>query len=172
MSHYVAGKSVVVTYEISKFNSRKVEEGIGLVRTDHDYFSFVESSRIKNRIGNDNYAKLYNAIKPLDLSSSEGIPMHAVDNGYYYIKCIKKIEEKHPCDDFDNNTVAKHFRLSEKEAKVLIDSVTTKEDMIAFVETQKPRWKREADKAIAIVSDLNHKLDNDLLQIKSIKKQY
>ena len=158
---FVEKKSIIVEYESGRgYNRQTYQDGIGINRTNHDYFSAVQSQKIKNEIGTDNYRKLYNAVKPLHLSSEEGVPMHAVENGYYYIECIKG--EKPNDTKFDANTVAAHFRIEEKTAKDLIKNTNSKEDMIEYVESQKERWKQEADKALAVINEVKQNLKQDL----------
>ena len=60
---------------------------------------------------------------------------------------------------FDKLTVAKHFRINEKEAKELINKIESKEDMVNYIESQKPRWKKEADKALNVIQEVNAKLE-------------
>ena len=158
MSNYVAGKSVIISYKRTKFAREETVEGIGLVRTNHDYFSACESGKLRSVLGQNSYAKLYNAIKPLHLSNEEGLPMHAVENGFYYIECIKGNKDNTD-HKFDKLTVAKHFRINEKEAKELINKIESKEDMVNYIESQKPRWKKEADKALNVIQEVNAKLE-------------
>lgn len=76
---------------------------------------------------------LYDLIA-LHLSDIDGSPMHAVENGYYYLRQGKI------------DVLAKHLRIPYEEAEKLQDM--TKEDFIKFVDFQRLRWKEEADKVI------------------------
>ena len=158
---FIQEKSIIVEYQSGQgYNKKTYQDGIGINRTNVDYFSVVESARIKKEIGNDNYRKLYNTLKPLHLSSEEGVPMHAVDNGYHYIQCIKN--EKQNDSNFNAITVAAHFRIDEESAKDLIKNTNSKDDMIEYVESQKERWKKEADKALSVVKEIKLNVKQNL----------
>ena len=168
MSHYIPEKSVFIT-----FRERNVEyeEGIGLARTNHDYFSCTESLKLKNEIGGENYTKLFNTVKPLHLSNQDGEPLHAVENGFYYIQCIKKTEKRFPSDDYNLNTISEHFRINENDAGWLIEKVDTKEDLIKFVDSQKTRWKEEAGNALNLITEINNNLTNKQNQTVKTKNK-
>lgn len=131
--------------------------------------------------------KLFPHLKPLadlHMSNIDGEPMHAAENGLYYIQHM--IPGAMGCDPFASGfadqgygkkrsdeeciqIMADHFRISLNEARALLvalifhaESVShykrvyeggakpvVKAAMAIWVEAQKPRWKAEADKAIA-----------------------
>ena len=78
----------------------------------------------------------------LHLSDDSGIPMYALENGFYYCKNRqgRKLE-------YSAQTVADHFRIPLKQVPSI--RRMTKDELAAWIETQKPRWKAEADAVIA-----------------------
>lgn len=75
----------------------------------------------------------------LHLSDIDGVPMHAVENGFYHLGGTHWEKAKF-------NVAARHFRISENQARELASM--TKTELTAWVETQKPRWLAEANAAI------------------------
>ena len=80
--------------------------------------------------------KTYADIIALHLSDIDGVPMYAFDNGYYYLHNEK----------YGIKVAARHFRITLEQATKL--QKLTKEELEAWIETQKPRWKMEADNVI------------------------
>jgi hypothetical protein len=77
-------------------------------------------------------------LKPLvdlHLSDIDGIPMHALENGYYHLSRRTSLA-----------IAARHFRITEAEANELIGK--SKAELAIWVETQKPRWLAEANATI------------------------
>lgn len=86
----------------------------------------------------------------LHLSDKNGIPLHALENGYYYLQNPK---------EFDVNDVAEHFRIPVSEASKLQKGVQSgeldKNDIKLYVDKQKSRWKKEAQSAINWIKKLD-----------------
>ena len=102
----------------------------------------------------------------LHLSNINGVPMHAVENGWYWLKgaagdqgssfseSINPEEEPEKCIQM----LAKHLRISNAEAQKSIQettrsvkrvgSITAKQEFARYIERLKPHWKAEADEAI------------------------
>ena len=102
----------------------------------------------------------------LHLSDINGVPMHAVENGWYWLKgaagdqgsffseSINSEEEPEKCMQM----LAKHLRISNAEAQKLIQettrsvkrvgNITAKQEFACYIEHLKPHWKEEADEAI------------------------
>ena len=78
----------------------------------------------------------------LHLSDIDGAPMHSVENGWYWNGGTKWQEYK-------RETLADHLRISPEEADRVHLTYTTKEAFAEYVEQQRPRWKAEAETAIA-----------------------
>lgn len=90
----------------------------------------------------EHYPNQYTDIIALHLSDIDGVPMYAVENGYYFL-CAARGKEQ---TEYTYKTVAKHLRITEAEAEALAPyNRAMFED---FVEAQKPRWKQEADACI------------------------
>lgn len=89
------------------------------------------------------YPKQYTDLIQMHLADINGVPMYAVENGYYYLEIARGDKE----GNYTFDTVAKHLRISKLKATQIKDF--TLEEFTAFVEAQKPRWKQEADEIIA-----------------------
>lgn len=73
----------------------------------------------------------------LHLSDVDGVPMHAIANGWYFI------------EQQDRNALKSHFRLSDEAAGYMLSFVTTECKLEACVDNMRPRWKAEAEACIA-----------------------
>lgn len=80
--------------------------------------------------------KTYADMIALHLSDIDGVPMYAFANGYYYLHN----------EEYGIKAAARHFRITLEQATEL--QKLTKEELKEWVETQKPRWKMEADNVI------------------------
>lgn len=156
------------------------------------HFSLTIASWVRGRedmfgCAHDEILKIWPSLKPLadlHLSDIDGVPMHAAENGLYYVQhLIPGCSGYGPLassfadpgygqkrsDEECIQIMADHFRISLDEANHLLamlvgcaNSVShysrvyeggakpvVKAAMACWVESQKPRWKAEADKAIA-----------------------
>jgi hypothetical protein len=98
-------------------------------------------------------------IADLHLSDIDGVPMHALENGFYHLGGTHWQRPK-----FD--VAARHFRISENAARKLVadlfgdsfsvhagflskgEAEKAKSKLAQWVESQKPRWVSEANTAI------------------------
>lgn len=80
--------------------------------------------------------KTYADIIALHLSDIDGVPMYVYTNGYYHLHH----------EEYDIAILAEHFRTTLEQATEL--QKLTKEELKEWIETQKPRWKMEADNVI------------------------
>lgn len=81
-------------------------------------------------------------LKPLadlHLSDIDGVPMYALENGYYHLGGTKG-------DAVKLDVAARHFRITEAEANELVGM--SKANLAVWVEAQKPRWLAEANTVI------------------------
>jgi hypothetical protein len=156
------------------------------------HFSLTIASWVRGRedmfgCAHDEILKIWPSLKPLadlHLSDIDGVPMHAAENGLYYVQhLIPGCSGYGPLassfadpgygqkrsDEECIQIMADHFRISLNEARGLLaalifhaESVSqykrvyeggakpvVKAAVACWVEAQKPRWKAEADKAIA-----------------------
>lgn len=93
----------------------------------------------------DDLMKVWPDLEPLvvlHLSAANGMPTHAMENGWYWLGKTK-------WQSFDRDAVARHFRILPCQADILRITIETKAQMQDWVNEQKPRWKAEADNAIA-----------------------
>lgn len=89
------------------------------------------------------YPNQYSDFIRLHLSDINGVPMYAVENGYYFLQFARG-ELVSKDDPYTYENVAKLLRIP--DATILADF--SKDEFIAFVEAQKPRWKEEANAVI------------------------
>jgi len=82
----------------------------------------------------------------LHLASAEGVPYSAVPNGWYWAGGSRAARQEP-----DAGVLERLLRLGAEDARRVTAGVSggtmSLEDFEAFVETQKPRWKAEADAA-------------------------
>ena len=74
----------------------------------------------------------------LHLCDDSGIPLYALENGFYYCE--------NP-NEYSDSVISEHFRIPLE----MVPSIRkmTKAELGAWIETQKPRWKAEADAVIS-----------------------
>lgn len=89
----------------------------------------------------------------LHLSTMDGVPMHCLENGYYYCTHIAtESDVKYKSDvkvgelEFSDKVIADHFRIHESNVPEL--RKLSKVELQAWILTQMPRWKKEADEVI------------------------
>ncbi len=90
-------------------------------------------------------------IVSLHLSDIDGVPMYAVESGWYLLSAAKGINEwEIPTTDKDFVQItADYMRISRDDVARLIDTINTEAEFAAWVDTQRPRWKSEANAVIA-----------------------
>lgn len=164
MTTQISSKEIKKTKEVYYGNHcKQVEYGISV--TNHAYFSVTGNIGYKDHRGNDHFKdsngkywkyecegcihdEILNSwpdmadIVSLHLSDIDGIPMYALENGYFYYT-----ESSH------HQYLQKHLRLNNDEYAAILarlDSYTgNKKDLFAvIVEELKPRWKAEANAVI------------------------
>lgn len=116
---------------------------VKMSKTNREYFSITYEALWRGRVescgaGHDTirkyFGKQFDDVIPMHLSNSEGVPMHALENGFYYLQ--------NP-EEFSPEVVANHFRISLDSVEAL--KALSKDDLAKWVEDQKPRWKAEAE---------------------------
>lgn len=97
----------------------------------------------------------------LHLADQNGQPLHAEGNGYYWLAgALGGLGEKYHGSNGSHSVeqclkiFAEYVRITPEQADALIDSfkggqATVRAQFAAWVEQQSPRWKAEADRAIA-----------------------
>lgn len=73
-------------------------------------------------------------IVALHLSDENGVPRHAVDNGWYWY-------------ERDRETAARYLRVAPEDLPEGMD----REAFVAFIDLQRPRWRTEALQAFAFL---------------------
>ena len=115
---------------------------VKMSKTDHEYFSITYESVWRGRLescgaGHDTIRKYFgnqfDDVIPLHLADSDGVPMHALENGFYYLQ--------NP-EEFKPEVTANHFRISLEEVETLRHF--SKDQLSQWVEHQKPVWADEA----------------------------
>jgi len=79
----------------------------------------------------------------LHLSNIDGVPLHVLENGYYYL--THKLSDGKL--EFGDEVVAKHFRIKESEVQAM--RILTKSELAQWIPAELPRWKLEAENVIA-----------------------
>ena len=115
---------------------------VKMSKTNREYFSITYEALWRGRVescgaGHDTIRKYFGTqfddVIPLHLADAEGVPMYALENGFYYLQ--------NP-DEFGSEVVANHFRISLEEVETLRH--LSKDQLSQWVEHQKPRWADEA----------------------------
>lgn len=95
----------------------------------------------------------------LHLSDGDGVPMYAVENGYYYYSA------QYPDAATWFNTLQEYLRIDSDECHRLVNEMNAihteaerKAYFTAYVELCKPRWKQEAEAAQTLLKQL---IDNN-----------
>ena len=98
---------------------------------------------------------------PLHLSDLEGVPMHALANGHYWVSgCVDgKLGQKYTPDQSQaecRKILENHFRITEEETQEVIDLTIQggKEALSAWVQQRKIVWKVEAIAALSTIAAL------------------
>ena len=134
------------------------------------YFAITGTSYFKNRLYSagcihDEILKYFPELKylvDLHLSNFDGIPMYAVENGFYYYQIMNGDAKYHKIEENDEEKWKKilkeHLRINEEEFKefetICGIYLHTKETFTEYVDSQKPRWKKEARKALEQINEL------------------
>ena len=115
---------------------------VKMSKTNSEYFSITYEALWRGRCescgaGHETIRKYFGTqfddVIPLHLADSDGVPMYALENGFYYLQ--------NP-DEFGSDVVANHFRISLEEVETLRH--LSKDQLSQWVEHQKPRWADEA----------------------------
>lgn len=92
----------------------------------------------------------------LHLSSSDGVPMYAFENGFFFYS------DKHPNADTWFKIFCEHLRITKYEGDLLVAEMDKigKKDMqklffAAYVNQCLPRWKREAQTATELLEKIS-----------------
>ena len=121
----------------------KMNVMVKMSKTNHEYFSITyEQLTMRGRLescgaGHDTIRKYFgnqfDDVIPLHLADSDGVPMHALENGFYYLQ--------NP-EEFGPEVTANHFRITLDEVEELRHF--SKDQLSQWVEHQKPVWADEA----------------------------
>jgi len=121
----------------------KMNVMVKMSKTNHEYFSITyDQINMRGRLeacgaGHDTIRKYFgnqfDDVIPLHLADSDGVPMHALENGFYYLQ--------NP-EEFGPEFIANHFRISLEEVETLRH--LSKDQLSQWVEHQKPLWADEA----------------------------
>ena len=135
----------IITDRSNKNYTKNIKLNVNVVmsKTNHEYFSITYEALWRGRVesygaGHDTirkyFGKQFDDVIPLHLADSEGVPMHALENGYYYLQ--------NP-DEFKPEVTANHFRITLEEVEEL--RKLSKSQLSQWVEHRRPTWKSEAD---------------------------
>lgn len=135
----------ILAHRMTKDGKFIVHGGLHYIKGNHaPYFTLTydlydkRGEMIAGGAGHDEILKYYpefQDIADLHLSDIDGIPMHAVENGWYWYGGTKWQER-------DNKILAHHLRITQENASRL--NFNTKEEFAAYCKKQEKRWKQEA----------------------------
>jgi hypothetical protein len=101
----------------------------------------------------------------LHLSNLDGVPMHALENGFYWLAKVAGIpqeygpdQEKETCFSY----LCNHLRVDSVDGARIVEACmgiyqqgkNAKDHFSKIVESMKPRWKAEAESAISLLEKL------------------
>ena len=169
---------------MKKILKKQTEEGYLVVNieTENNYFSITGEIWKNKKSYYDNYDRNLmtcgcihdeilehfpelKIIVDLHLSDIDGLPMHAIENGFYYYEIMNGTARYHHAEPGDaekyRRVLCEHLRITEKELSFILislhDSDTTKGKKIIFsnhVNKLLPKWKDEADRALKYIEEL------------------
>lgn len=167
-------------------NNRVLEIKYGIAETNHKYFSITGTIWVKGYSKYDGkniegvnykwdvggcihdeilkYAPEYKPLVDLHLSDNDGVPMYAIENGFYYYEISRGVAKHHEFKEGDKekyeDVLKEHLRITEPELidllNILDNSDNAKNDFIQFVGTRISIWKLEAIRAIEDFNLLNN----------------
>lgn len=150
-----------------KISDNEYGNGYIEVRTDDGYFSVTCTFRDAGGCMHDVALKHRPDLKPiidLHLSDLNGTPMHAVENGFYWIAgAAGGLGQKYHGSNDDKHSVRdcisiamNHFRASKQDILDLIGfaMVLGKSAVENYCMWQETRWKQEAESAIKLIEKL------------------
>ena len=114
----------------------------------HSHGSADHVSALINRLGQELFDKARSIIEPMHLSSRDGTPMYAVENGFYYVQIANGVAKWHEPREGDKENytkiLAEHLRVSIEEAQTIVQTIKTQNEFSAVVDTMLDRWEQEA----------------------------
>lgn len=158
MKEEIKRKEKIIEYE-GRPAKLTVEYGLYYTHgNSKPYFGISGKLHFLDKKGGDMYGQITSIIfehfpeleqfYKLHLSDVDGMPMHAIENGWYFLG-------KTEYSPYDRNALAKHLRITPEEADHLHETIQTKNDFVNYVRNNMARWKLEADR---IINDLNLKV--------------
>ena len=103
----------------------------------------------------DDRNELQRRLRLLSLSDENGIPMHCIDNGYYYVQEANS-EARHTTPlstdkEVYTNAIARHLRITKYEAAGIVNTCKSKEDFRLVVAMFYDKWKIEANECLDLI---------------------
>ena len=148
-------------------NSYEVIAGLVYLSGNSDsYFAEADASdwsRLTREfdITEDDKTELRKQLKALHLSDSNGVPMHCIANGYYYVQIANGTANYHEAKEDDElrytNVLMKHLRIDRIRATFIIASCKSKEQFEEAVKPMYGRWETEANECLELIQKIKNK---------------
>jgi hypothetical protein len=130
----------------------------------HSRESFSNGSFICGGCVHDEILEVAPELKPfvdLHLSNLDGVPMHAVENGFYWLAKAAGIPQKYAPDQSPEECFAffcDHCRIDKSVGNLIVQYVqksqNPRETWNKECAEMKPRWKHQAEQALKLLESL------------------
>ena len=166
---FIKEKSVSVTYLNDENQPAEVSIGLNNTYEKHgriNYNSFnyhIDLTPMAEALGQDDFAKLFNAVDNLKFSNEKGLPCNAYQLTIFYVISLKNKDGKHKIED-----LMKLLRINEEAAQIIIDEApeargrAIKDYARVYLFSQRERFQAEADAVFDIINEINAKLQNNI----------
>lgn len=151
-------KTIISTVDSDKFLFKIT------ISTERGYFSITADG--KNRCGCLHeeilqYRPDLKCFVDLHLSDIDGQPMHTEENGWYWLAKVAGIPQRYEPSETKEKCLVyfcQHCRISQLEAEIIVAQIQDKQyprdEWQKIMSGMRPRWKKEAENALALLESL------------------